>query len=49
MKKVFISSAIAPAAMELLEGHVESLILSDNSVETARQMVRIFEGLRDNS
>lgn len=45
MKKVFISSAIAPAAMELFEGQVESLILSDNSAETAKQMVTDVEGI----
>ena len=45
MKKVLISKAIPPAAMELLEGQVESFICPDHSVETIKQMVTDVEGI----
>jgi D-3-phosphoglycerate dehydrogenase len=45
MKKVLLSKAIAQPAMDLLEGKVEKIILADNSVETAKQMVADVEGI----
>jgi D-3-phosphoglycerate dehydrogenase len=45
MKKVFLSKAIQPGAMKILTGRVEPIILSDNSVETAKQMVADVEGI----
>jgi D-3-phosphoglycerate dehydrogenase len=45
MKKVLLSKAIQPAAMDLLAGKVEPVILSDNSVETAKRLAADVEGI----
>jgi D-3-phosphoglycerate dehydrogenase len=45
MKKVLLSKAIQPAAMDILAGKVEPIILPDNSEETAKQMVKDVEGI----
>jgi D-3-phosphoglycerate dehydrogenase len=45
MKKVLLSKVIQPAAMDLLAGKVEPVILSDNSVETAKRLAADVEGI----
>jgi len=45
MKKVLLSKTIQPAAMDLLAGKVEPVILSDNSVETTKRLVADVEGI----
>ncbi len=45
MKKVLLSKAIQPAAMDILAGKVEPIILSDNSVETTKRLVADVEGI----
>ena len=45
MKKVLLSKAIQPAAMDLLAGKVEPIILSDDSVETAKRLAADVEGI----
>lgn len=45
MKKVLLSNAIQPAAMDILAGKVEAVILPDNSVETAKRLVGDVEGI----
>jgi D-3-phosphoglycerate dehydrogenase len=45
MKKVLLSKTIQPAAMDILAGKVELVILSDNSVETTKRLVADVEGI----
>jgi len=45
MKKVLLSKTIQPAAMDLLAGKVEPVILSDNSVETTKRLAADVEGI----
>ena len=45
MKKVLLSKTIQPAAMDILAGKVELVILSDNSVETMKRLVADVEGI----
>jgi len=45
MKKVLLSKAIQPAAMEILRGKVEPVILSDDSVETIKRLAADVEGI----
>ena len=45
MKKVLLSKTIQPAAMDLLAGKIEPVILSDNSVETTKRLVADVEGI----
>jgi D-3-phosphoglycerate dehydrogenase len=45
MKKVLLSKAIQPAAMDILAGKVEPVILSDNSVETTKRLAVDVEGI----
>jgi D-3-phosphoglycerate dehydrogenase len=45
MKKVLLSKAIQPAAMDLLAGKVEPVILSDDSVETTKHLAADVEGI----
>lgn len=45
MKKVLLSKAIQPAAMELLAGKVEPIILSDTSVKSVKQAVAEVVGI----
>jgi D-3-phosphoglycerate dehydrogenase len=45
MKKVLLSKAIQPAAMEILAGNVETVILPNEAVETTKQFVADVEGI----
>jgi D-3-phosphoglycerate dehydrogenase len=45
MKKVLLSKAIQPAAMEILAGKVEPVILPNEAVETTKQFVADVEGI----
>ena len=45
MKKVLLSKAIQPAAMDILAGSVEPVILPESSVETAKRLVADVEGI----
>ena len=45
MKKVLLSKTIQPAAMDLLAGKVEPVILSDDSVETTKRLAADVEGI----
>ncbi len=45
MKKVLLSKAIQPAAMDILRGKVAPVILSDNSVEATKRLAADVEGI----
>lgn len=45
MKKVLFSKEIQSAALDLLVGKIEPVILPDNSEETAKQLVKDVEGI----
>jgi D-3-phosphoglycerate dehydrogenase len=45
MKKVLLSKAIQPPAMDILRGKIEPVILSDDSVETTKRLAADVEGI----
>jgi D-3-phosphoglycerate dehydrogenase len=45
MKKVLLSKTIQPAAMNILTGKVDPIILPDNSVETTKRLAADVEGI----